>query len=71
LEWVVRLESCNEEACCIETQEICFNTSTNQMDVIVTTDELEGQECTDIGAPTDPDATNWSECMMWDCPSEM
>lgn len=70
LEWVVRLENCNDEACCIETQEICFDTQTNQLVVNVTMDEIEGRECVDLPDPTDPDAIAWSECMMWDCPAE-
>jgi hypothetical protein len=71
LEWVVRFESCNEVGCCKEEQEICYNTSTHEMEVTVTRSSIEGQECAPLSSPSDPAAVAWSECDTWDCPSDL
>jgi hypothetical protein len=70
VEWIVRFENCNDEACCVELRELCYNTSTNQLEETVsisTNTDLE--PCDPLAPPTDPDAIWWTPCLTRDCPT--
>lgn len=66
--WYFKLESCNDEACCIETRLICFNKMTGQLEVQIISTPSPTTQCPELSDPTDPYAVSWSRCMMFSCP---